>query len=126
MLSRYTIYRRRPKDAGPLPDGVRQDTRFRTRHVLRPTQEMVEAYLADPSEKQFKAFHAAYRKELKQRLAEEPEAFAALAELARKKDVYLGCNCPTQKNPDVRHCHTWMALEFMAQRFPDLDVVFPE
>ena len=94
--------------------------------MLRPTQEMVEAYLADPSEKQFKAVRAANRKELKRRFAEEPAAFTALAALAKKKDVYLGCNCPTQKNPDVQHCHTWMALEFMAEQFPELDVVFPE
>ena len=50
MLSRYTMYRRRPKDAPLLPDGIRKDTRYATKHVLRPTKEIVEAYLADPTE----------------------------------------------------------------------------
>ena len=50
MLSRYTIYRRRPANAGPLPNGIRRDTRYRTSHILRPTEDIVEAYLADPTD----------------------------------------------------------------------------
>ena len=51
--------------------------------------------------------------------------FDELAELARNNDVYLGCNCPTQRQPDVRHCHTVLALAFLRQHYPDLDVRFP-
>ena len=46
--------------------------------------------------------------------------------LARRPDVYLGCSCPTKTNPDVRRCHTWLALEFIRERCPELDVRFPE
>lgn len=46
--------------------------------------------------------------------------------LARRPDVYLGCSCPTKTNPDVRRCHTWLALEFIRERCPDLDVRFTE
>lgn len=125
MLSRYTMYRRRPPDAGPLPDGVRQDARWRTHHLLRPTQEMVEEYLEDP-EGDWKEFKAAYRHLLEDRYRDDPAAFEKLAQLATEQDVYLGCNCPTHKNPDVRHCHTWLALEFMKEKYPRLKVVFPK
>lgn len=49
MLSRYkmSMYGHRPAYAGPLPEGIRQDTRCHTRHILRPTKEMVKTYLAD-------------------------------------------------------------------------------
>ena len=56
MLSRYTIYRRRPANAGPLPDGIRQDTRYRTKHILRPSEDIVEAYLADPTDAAWRSF----------------------------------------------------------------------
>ena len=125
MLSRYTIYRRRPHDAGPLPQGVRQDTRHRTSHILRPTQAMVETYLAEPTTQAFTQFSSAYHKLLADRWKQDQAAFENLAELARHEDVYLGCSCPTKKNPNVRHCHTWMALEFMAKKFSDVEVIFP-
>ncbi|PQO25347.1 hypothetical protein C5Y96_25380 [Blastopirellula marina] len=126
MLSRYTIYRRRPTGAPPLPAGERQDTRYRTRHILRPTQVIVESYLAAPTETAFSAFQASYLELLSTRWNDDRSDFDQLANLAREQDVFLGCSCPTQKNPDVRHCHTWMALQFMAQHFPDLEVIFPE
>ncbi|MEW4456367.1 hypothetical protein AB1L30_27135 [Bremerella sp. JC817] len=126
MLSRYTIYRRRPADAGPLPEGVRQDTRYRTRHILRPTQEMVEAYLGQTGDDHFARFRRDYLVLLDQRFTDDRAGFDQLAELALQEDVYLGCSCPTQKNPDVRHCHTWLALQFMQTHYPELEVWFPE
>ena len=125
MLSRYTIYRRRPQDAEPLPIGIRQDTRWRTRHILHPTQEMVETYLADPSESAWKKFRSAYLAELRARYKADPAPFQELAEFASEKSVFLGCSCPTKKNPNVRHCHTWPALEFMEDKFPGAGGRFP-
>lgn len=87
---------------------------------------MVETYLTDPTEEAFATFQAAYLELLEDRWRDERPAFDDLAELARRHAVFLGCSCPTKKNPDVRHCHTWMALQFMAQRYPDLEVIFPE
>jgi hypothetical protein len=60
MLSRYTIYRRRPPGAGALPKGIRQGTRYRTRHILRPTIEIVEAYLVDPTDAKWYVFKEQY------------------------------------------------------------------
>jgi hypothetical protein len=126
MLSRYTIFRRRPKGAPPLPKGIRQDTRFRTKHILRPTKEIVEALLADGTAVAKKRFRSQYLALLKERYRKDPAAFANLAELATEEDVFLGCNCPTKKNPDVHDCHTWLALQFMQRKFPDLKVKFPK
>ncbi|MFT5523639.1 MAG: hypothetical protein ACI9HK_001587 [Pirellulaceae bacterium] len=126
MLSRYTMYRRRPANAGPLPNGTRQDSRYRTRHVLRPPQTVVETYLESPSDETWQLFRETYLACLEQRYLEDPESFAKLAELAMAQDVYLGCSCPTKKNPDVRRCHTYLALEFMNEKFPTLDIEFPK
>ncbi|HET6585935.1 MAG TPA: hypothetical protein VFG69_20905 [Nannocystaceae bacterium] len=124
MLSRYTIVR--GAKASALPPGIRQDTRKHTRHVLRPTAEMVERLLADAQDDaRWRAFATRYRALLAERFAGERERFDALAELARTDDVLLGCNCPTAKNPDVRHCHTTLALAFMKAKYPDLDVRTP-
>jgi len=123
MLTRYRIERGVP--AAALPKGMRQDTRKHTRHVLRPTAALVEAYLAAPGEGAWRRFADAYRALLEKRFAAKRSAFDALAELARRNDVHLGCNCPTQKNPEVRRCHTWLALEFFRERYPDLDVRMP-
>jgi uncharacterized protein YeaO (DUF488 family) len=111
--------------ASRLPRGIRQDTRKHTRHVLRPTAEMVERYLAAPSDAAWKHFAKEYRALLAARFATNRAAFDELAELARTEDVYLGCSCPTAQNPDVRHCHTWLALEFFHSHYPDLDVRMP-
>ncbi len=125
MISRYQIVRGARPPGNPLPEGLRQDTRKHTRHVLRPEAAMVEALLADPSERGFRAFRAAYLKLLAGRFAAERARFDELAELARKSAVYLGCNCPTTKQPDVRRCHTSLALGFLRQHYPDLDVRLP-
>lgn len=121
MLSRYQMKRGVP--ASRLPAGVRQDTRKHTRHVLRPEAEAVQAYLADPST--FPSFAARYRAVLEERFALERDAFDRLAEQARGADVFLGCSCPTAAVPDVRRCHTYLALKFMAEKYPDLDVRLP-
>lgn len=111
--------------ARDLPAGVRQDTRKHTRHVLRPPAEAVRAYLSNPDDEAWKRFSAAYRAAVEERFAADRAPFDELAELARREHVHLGCSCPTRKNPDVRRCHTWLALEFMAEKYPDLDVRFP-
>lgn len=125
MLSRYTIYRKRPADAGPLPEGIRKDTRWKTRHILRPTQSIVEEYLAAPSDGVWERFREAYLAVLESRFEQDRGPFDELATLAGREDVWLGCSCPTRKQPDVRHCHTWLALEFMQEKYPSLEVVFP-
>lgn len=86
---------------------------------------MVEAYLAAPSDSTFLVFRASYLDLLHARWKDDRSAFDRLANLADDQDVFLGCSCPTKKNPDVHHCHTWMALQFMAQKFPELEVIFP-
>jgi len=123
MLARYQIARGVPASA--LPKGVRQDTRKHTRHVLRPSEAIVEAYLAAPSEAAWRRFAKDYRKLLAQRFAEDRRPFDQIAEQARETDVWLGCNCPTKKNPNVEHCHTWLALEFFRKHYPELDVRMP-
>jgi uncharacterized protein YeaO (DUF488 family) len=120
------MYRRRPKDAGPLPEGVRKDTRYGTKHVLRPTREIVEAYLSEPSDLAWDEFRTVYLAVLEERYRAEQMPFDELAALATKNDVYLGCNCPTKKNPIVGRCHTYLALEFMQKKFPTLKIVVPE
>ena len=124
MLARYRISRgKRPPD-DPLPLGIRQDTRKHTKHCLRPTKEMVEALLVNPDEN-WAAFEKAYQKLLAERFAEDPAPFDEIYESAREENVYLGCSCPTQKNPNVQHCHTVLALHFMKQRYRKLVVHFP-
>jgi uncharacterized protein YeaO (DUF488 family) len=125
MLSRYKIVRGR-QAAHTKPTGKREDTRKHTRHPLRPTTAMVEALLADPSPDTWRQFRDAYLATLRERYATDPTPFDQLAERARKQDVYLGCNCPTRKQPDVNRCHTVLALQFMQRTYPDLEVVFPE
>jgi uncharacterized protein YeaO (DUF488 family) len=106
-----------------LPAGIRQDTRKHTRHVLRPDAELVRGALS--GEVSFEVFATRYRELVRARFAADRAPFDRLAELARGSDVYLGCSCPTAKNPDVRRCHTFVALELMKELYPDLDVRFP-
>ena len=123
MLTRYQMVRGVP--ASELPAGVRQDTRKHTHHVLRPSAEMVTDFLGAPSAAAWRKLAASYRALLEERFAADRAGFDAIAELARQTDVHLGCNCPTKKNPDVRHCHTWLALDFFREHYPDLDVRLP-
>ncbi len=125
MLTRYRMYRgARPAD-DPLPSGIRLDTRKHTKHCLRPTSDAVRDYLAAPNDEAWEQFAAAYRATLAERLESDPTPFDDLAAKARTNDVHLGCSCPTAKNPDVRQCHTWLALAFMQERYPAIEVVFP-
>jgi len=125
MIGRYRIVRGvRPAD-DPLPEGLRQDTRKHTRHILRPSPELVAHFLAQPSAASFAAFRAGYLRLLEQRFRSERAAFDALRDQAQGSDVFLGCNCPTAKQPDVRHCHTYLALGFLAEHYPELKVRWP-
>ncbi len=86
---------------------------------------MVKAYLAAPSDDAWTRFARRYRALLDERFRDERAPFDELARLAGEEDVYLGCSCPTKANPDVRHCHTWLALEWMRARYPELEVRMP-
>ncbi len=96
-----------------------------TKHCLRPDREAVRLYLEAPATSTWRTFARNYRALLAARFRQDPAPFAALAAQATAGDVWLGCSCPTATNPDVRRCHTWLALEFMQARFPSLEVVFP-
>lgn len=122
MLSRYTMLRGKP----PRVSGVRLDTRKHTRHCLRPSAEMVARLLDATDDYRWQQFRVDYLALVAARFARDPKPFDQLAERARHEDVYLGCSCPTKKNPDVRLCHTVLALGFMRERYPDLEVVIPE
>ncbi|MCW5803611.1 MAG: hypothetical protein KIT31_14605 [Deltaproteobacteria bacterium] len=123
MLARYQM--KRGARASQLPAGHRIDTRKHTHHILRPTPAMVSAYLAHPTSATWAVFRRAYLAELAARFHRDRGPFDAIADEARRSDVYLGCSCPTELNPDVHHCHTYLALRFMRERYPDLEVAFP-
>ena len=125
MLARYKMYRGKRPPWDPLPNGIRRDTRHHTKHPLRPTRAVVEALLDSPSEMTWQVFRSAYTSMLEERFRENRSVFDELATLASDHDVFLGCNCPTQKNPRVDHCHTYLALQFMKQKYPDLEVRLP-
>ena len=126
MLARYQIVRgKRPPD-DPLPSGRRIDTRKHTQHCLRPEAAQVEALFDDLSAANFTRFAEAYRATLEARFARDRAPFDALARAAQHEDVYLGCSCPTQKNPDVQRCHTVLALRFMRKHYPKLEVILPK
>jgi len=122
MLARYKMYRgSRPAD-DPLPKGIRQDTRKHTRHCLRPDQALVARFLAEGSDAGWEVFSRDYLAELQRRFAADRQPFDELASLAREEDVYLGCSCPTKRNPVPGRCHTVLALKFIKGKFPDLEV----
>ena len=127
MLARYSIERGRKLADYPrrLREGTRQDTRKHTRHVLRPDTAEVTKYLDDPTDAAWARFEKAYLQALRERFLADPAPFDELAALAAEGDVYIGCNCPTAKNPDVRRCHTTLALGFMKKRYRDLKVSLP-
>ena len=126
MLARYKIYRgpRPPHD--PLPKGARQDTRWRTKHPLRPSEPIVKDFLAAPGAQAWSRFRATYLRILEERFREDRTPFDKLAQLASATDVYLGCNCPTELNPSVDLCHTCLALQFMKRKYPSLAIRLPE
>jgi uncharacterized protein YeaO (DUF488 family) len=127
-LARYQIERGAKLSSLPreVREGVRQDTRKHTRHVLRPPAELVTEFLAAPNAAgAWTRLAEKYRATLEQRFKSERGKFDELAETAQEQDVFLGCSCPTTKNPSVKHCHTWLALEFMHEKYPNLKVRFP-
>jgi uncharacterized protein YeaO (DUF488 family) len=125
MLARYKIYRGKRPANDPLPHGIRQDTRKHTRHCLRPPAALVRQFLTNTTNEGWHEFAERYRQALEKRFEEDRSPFDGLAELASANDVFLGCSCPTQNNPDVRHCHTVVALRFMKKRYPKLAVQYP-
>jgi hypothetical protein len=126
MLARYQIVRGKRPPGSPLPDGVRIDARKHTRSILSPEPKSVAAYLADPSSAAFRRFSSEYHHLLAARFRERRAEFDELAATAASSDVYIGCNCPTKANPDVNHCHTVLALQFMKKKYPKLKVAFPK
>ena len=86
---------------------------------------LITYYLEDATDSGWQEFAAAYRALIARRFTEDRKPFDELASRARETDVWLGCSCPTVKNPDVRRCHTFLALEFLRERYPDLDIVWP-
>jgi hypothetical protein len=126
VLARYRIVRGKRPPGEPLPEGKRVDTRKHTQHVLRPDAALVRSFLAKPDAASFERFRTAYLARLRERFAADRKPFDALAAEAAEADVYLGCNCPTGKNPDVTRCHTYLALRFMKEKYPKLTVVLPE
>ncbi len=122
MLGRYKIYRGKRPEGHAWPDGIRQDARKHTRHCLRPGTEMVEDYLRDPSDPGWKRFAAAYCQLVENRFAEDQTPFDKLAQLSRDDNVFLGCSCPTKKNPDAQRCHTALALQFILSKYPDTKI----
>jgi uncharacterized protein YeaO (DUF488 family) len=123
MLARYTMIRGAPASA--LPQGVRQDTRKHTKHVLRPTPELVASVLGTEDAAGWERFRKAYAALLAERFSSERERFDDLASRAQAEDVFLGCSCPSSANPDVMRCHTTLALGFMKKKYPKLDVRLP-
>lgn len=127
MLARYKMERRRALADMPaaLRAATRMDTRKHTRHCLRPEADAVRAYLAAPGDPAWQVFERAYIVAVSARYADDRAPFDALAAQAVAGDVFLGCSCPTRANPDVGRCHTVLALRFMKERYPELDVRFP-
>ncbi len=126
MLARYKIYRGPRPRQDPLPEGIRKDTRRHRGHILSPTKELVEEYLADPNEAAWRKFKREYSALLERRFKKDHSPFVKFAQLAIEQDVFIGCSCPTKTNPDVSHCHTYLALQFMKKKFTELHVVLPK
>jgi hypothetical protein len=126
MLARYQIVRGKRPPGDTLPDGIRHDVRAHRHHFLSPEAERVEALLANPTDTAFEQFHRDYEALLAKRFAKDRAAFDELAASARDADVFIGCSCPTKKNPDVMRCHTAIALRFMKKNYPRLVVKLPK
>ena len=101
------------------------DARWRTKHILRPTEEMVKEYLASPHESAWRDYRKAYFDVLTRRFCEDRTPFDRLVDLAMTVDVLIGCSCPTHANPRLDHCHTFLALEFIQSKYSELQVEFP-
>ena len=82
-------------------------------------------FLAAPGEQAWSHFRTAYLDLLERRFIEDRAPFDNLAGLAKTTDIYLGCSCPTELNPRVDHCHTFLALQFMRRKYSSLSVRLP-
>jgi len=69
-LHRYTTIRGLGREH--LPQGIRQDTRKHTRHVLRPDTDDVVRYFADPTDAGWEQFAKSWRTCVEQRFADDP------------------------------------------------------
>jgi len=78
-----------------------------------------------PDRNRVENLNASYLDLLEKRFKKDLSLFDKLADQALAEDVYIGCNYPTQANPDVSHCHTVLALTVMKKRYPKLKVQFP-
>ncbi|MBK7092877.1 MAG: hypothetical protein IPH59_14355 [bacterium] len=127
MLARYQIPPRFHKipPGDPALKGTRLDTRKNHNYVFCPTPEMVEAYFNDMTPKGWKLFTKNYRRLLQERFETRREEFDKWATVAAESDLFLGCSCPTERNPNLEQCHTWLALEFMQKKYPKLKIEFP-
>jgi hypothetical protein len=114
----YVRFRRN----NPARRGVRQLTAHKTTHCLRPTRAIVSQYLKNVSESAWRRYERLYRQILAKRFLGNRKLFDKLAAMARARDVFLGCYCPTKTNPNPDHCHTRLALKFMKEKYPDLDI----
>ena len=124
MLGRYSMVRGMP--ASKLPKGSRQDTRKHTKHVLRPNTALVEMFLSHPGDDEiFARFREGDLALRESRWKEDRAPFEKLAREAEQTDVWLGCNCPTAKNPLMLRCHTLQSLGFMHSRVPNLSIQWP-
>ena len=127
MIARYQIRRGQPLASLParLRQGLRFDTRMHTRHCLRPSRELVQRLFAGMAAGRtgaWREFERGYRALLAARFRADRGPFDALCALARDRDVFLGCSCPSAINPDARRCHTALALRFLRERYPGLAV----
>ncbi|MCH7721156.1 MAG: hypothetical protein IH988_09250 [Planctomycetes bacterium] len=126
MLARYNIIRGKRPPSDPVPDGIRQDARWRTKHVLRPDEDMVQTYLDSPDDNAWRKFSKAYFALLDERYRNDQTPFDQLAQLANDNDVFIGCSCPTKANPRVDRCHTFLALDFMNGKYRTLSFELPQ
>lgn len=85
----------------------------------------MEGYFAGDADEAWSQFASAYLGLLESRFDADRRPFDELAERAMEGDVFLGCSCPTKKNPNVEHCHTSLALKFMRRKYPRLKVQMP-
>lgn len=122
MLGRFQIKR---KVAFPRASGsVFKDSRKHTSHVFAPAKELVISYLRNPTLESWQTFQREYIRILRERLLSMPEKFEGIHRHAESGNYYIGCNCPTRTNPFLCRCHTVLALEFMKETYPDLEVDF--
>jgi len=94
----------------PLPNGIIHRATKNTNHCLAPTDEIVQKYLMNPTQENWSIYETKYFDLLELRFKNRRKEFDELAKLATENDVYIGCFCPTKKNPDVYRCHTVLAI----------------